>query len=396
MIGQDKIANVLQRVLEYAEAENYAGYNKFDALNSPLLKRLSLRSKWCRLALIQAVMRNPLNLRPILGVPKTINPKGMALFAMAHLSEFKRSGTQKALDQAHHCLDWLIDNGVESRHGVGWGYNFDWQSTLFLAPKYSPNAIVTVVCGEAFVKAFEVLGYENYRQMAKRAALFLRYDLPVLHATSDELCVAYVTHPVKSIVLNINASAGAQIAKVGKLCADGGLLKDARRMINFVARRRTDYYAWYYTYPAHHSYIVHDNYHTGGIVDALRDYEVYTEDTSFHDIYTKGLNYYKRELFLTDGAPKFMNSRDCPFDIHGSAQGIISFAKAAYWNKRYIHLSNRITEWAIDNMFNEEHGYFYYQKGRYLTKRFTLMRWCNAWMAKALSDLLLAYRLLTE
>jgi hypothetical protein len=394
MIGQHKIENVLQRVLQYAEAESYAGYNKFDALNSPLLKRLSLRSKWLRFAFIQAVMRSPLNLRPILGVAKTINPKGMALFAMAHLSEFKRSRTQKALEQARHCLNWLIDNGVECGHGIGWGYNFDWQNTLFLAPRYSPNAIVTVLCGEAFIKAFEVLSNENYWQMAKRAALFLRYDLPVLHETSDELCVAYVTHPVKSIVLNINASAGAQIAKVGTLCADGGLLNDARRMIRFVASRRTDYYAWYYTYPAHHSYIVHDNYHTGGIVDALRDYELYTEDTSFHDIYVKGIDYYERELFLTDGAPKYMNNQNFPFDIHGSAQGIISFAKAAYWNKSYLRIADRIADWAIDNMFNKKYGFFYYQKGRYVTKRFTLMRWCNAWMAKAMSDLLLAHRLL--
>jgi hypothetical protein len=396
MIEQNKVEYILQRVLDYAKSEDYAGYNKFDALNSPVLKRLSLKSKWLRFAFIQAVMRSPLNLRSVLGIPKTINPKGIALFAMAHLNEYARSKSESSLQQAQHCLNWLIQNGVEGAHGMGWGYNFDWQSTLFLAPQYSPNAIVTVLCGEAFVKAFEVLGDEKYRHYAERAARFLRHDLPVLHESADELCVAYVTYPVESVVLNINASAGAQLAKVGRLCADESLLNDARRMISFVANRSTSYYAWYYTYPAQHSYIVHDNYHTGGIVDALRDYEIYADDVAFHDVYTKALDYYAHELFLTDGAPKYMNNRTFPFDIHGSAQGIISFAKASYWNKSYLQLASRIAKWAIDNMFDAKHGFFYYQKGRFLTKRFTLMRWCNAWMAKALSDLLLAYKLINE
>jgi hypothetical protein len=30
-------------------------------------------------------------------------------------------------------------------------------------------------------------------------------------------------------------------------------------------------------------------------------------------------------------------------------------------------------------------GRFYYRKGRYYTKRITLMRWCQAWMAYALA-----------
>ena len=385
---------VLHRVLDYAESEGYAGWNKFDALNSPVLERLSFGSKWLRFGYTQAVMRSPLNVRPLLLVPKTINPKGMALFAMAHLNDFSRTGSESARRRAEFCLDWLYSKRVECVHGFGWGYNFDWQSTLFFAPKYDPNAIVTCLCGEAFIKAFEVLKEEKYLQIAKKASLFLRYDLPVLHESADELCVAYVPHPVKSVVLNINASAGSQIAKTAAILADSKLLRDAKRLITFVTNRRTEYYAWYYTWPAGNSYIVHDNYHTGGIVDALRDYEVYSGDASFQDVYRQGLAYYEKALFLADGAPKFMNNAVYPFDIHGSAQGIISFAKAAYFDADHLDTANRIADWAVKNMFDETRGYFYYQKGRLVTKRFTLMRWCNAWMAKGLSDLLLAHEAL--
>ena len=33
-------------------------------------------------------------------------------------------------------------------------------------------------------------------------------------------------------------------------------------------------------------------------------------------------------------------------------------------------------------------GYFYYQKTILYTKRFCLLRWCNAWMARALAAVL--------
>jgi len=35
---------------------------------------------------------------------------------------------------------------------------------------------------------------------------------------------------------------------------------------------------------------------------------------------------------------------------------------------------------------------FYYQKNKFYTKRFTLMRWCQAWMAYAMSEYLVGIK----
>jgi len=40
-----------------------------------------------------------------------------------------------------------------------------------------------------------------------------------------------------------------------------------------------------------------------------------------------------------------------------------------------------------DNLRADE-GQFYYKKGRFLTHRVTLMRWCQAWMGYALAEFL--------
>ena len=50
-----KYAAIAAAVLSAAKERDYAGYGKFDALNSPVLSALSCGSKWLRLGLTQLV-----------------------------------------------------------------------------------------------------------------------------------------------------------------------------------------------------------------------------------------------------------------------------------------------------------------------------------------------------
>ena len=92
MIESRQLQSVLQQVLAYAERADFAGYSKFDALNSPWLDRLAFNTSLLRFVYTQSVMRAPWNLRPWLGVKPSINPKGMALFALAYLQPYRRTG----------------------------------------------------------------------------------------------------------------------------------------------------------------------------------------------------------------------------------------------------------------------------------------------------------------
>jgi uncharacterized protein YyaL (SSP411 family) len=133
---------------------------------------------------------------------------------------------------------------------------------------------------------------------------------------------------------------------------------------------------------------MHDNYHTGGILDALLEYYEETGNTVYSDIYWKGLEYYQRALFEPDGAPRWMNNRSFPHDIHGAAQGIITFAKAARHQKRYMDIAERIFQWTQNNLYRPEFHDYAYRKGRWMIWNYSLMHWCNGWMARALGELL--------
>lgn len=442
MPGRDATnpAPILDRVLAWSETRDYAGYSKHDALNSPLLKSLSLGARLPRLVLTQAVMRWPWNVRALLGVPRARNPKGVGLFAHAWLDaaslldgEDVRIGAlspSACREKADALLTWLIANaspeagpsielcrsfdiaakageqpGGRSLEGMGWGYHYPWQDVGFFQPAFFPNRVVTCWIGFAFLRAHEVTGDEKYLRAAAEIAVFLRRNPRILFKSEDQLCLSYV--PLEDIdwaVMDVSALTAAfcsQLAsRTGVDPQDAAELReDARRLIAFVVDKQTEYGAWYYTWPSKDSRIRHDNYHTGIVLDCLVDTMIGTGNHQHEASYRKGLEYYRGALFREDGAPRWMNDRTYPFDVHGAAAGILAFSRAArYYGQEaprpdgsvaqeWAEMSRKILDWAVTHLYSGD-GYFYYQEGRVFTKRFCLMRWCNGWMSRALAQFL--------
>lgn len=384
---KQKYQEICLDMLQAAKRQNYAGYSKFDALNSPLLQTLSLDNMWLRLIYTQIVNRCPFHVRPLLGVKKSRNPKGIALFARAYLLLYSTTGDEFFKAESEKLLQWLIDNKAEGSRYSSWGYNFIWQNTIFVQGKNEPNCIVSVFVGEAFVHAYRLLKDEKYLLVARDIAKFIIKELPVLFESRNEMAIDYVQEKSDCVVLNINALAGAFLAKVWKQTQEWELLEFAKKVLRFTVNRRTPYNAWYYTHPKGRSPLEHDNYHTGGILDALLNYFEETGDNQYMTVYWRGLDYYQKHLFEQNGAPRWMNNKKYPFDVHGAAQGIISFAKAARYDKAFLSQAVIIADWTLANLYRSNTHDFAYRRGRFVTWNYSLMRWCNAWMARALGEI---------
>jgi hypothetical protein len=383
----------LQQVLLWARARDYAGYSKFDVFNSPIMRLLALNNRYLRLVLTAVWSRLPLDLRPWLGTLQSRNPKGIALFALAYLRRCRCRGEGGDLDEASALLEWLDAHHARGYSGKCWGYDHAWESIGFYAPKYSPNIVVTGNVAYAFLEAFEVTGERRYLDVARSAVEFLLRDLSAPVQTPEMRNIGYVPGSQWG-VLNINGLAAAILIWVWQHTGESLLKEEARRLLAFLVDKQTDYGAWHYAWPAKTSNVRHDNYHTGNVLDWILDYSRRSGDERFLPNYEKGLRFYQKHLFLPDGAPKWMSHRVYPFDIHSAAQAVVTFAKAALeFAPRYLEDARRVASWAVEHMQAPE-GYFYYQKGRFWTKKYTLMRWCNAWMAYALSSLLLTERVL--
>lgn len=389
-----KFSNTARKVLVSSKMKNYEGYSKFDALNSPFLESMTFGSKWMRLFFTQAVKECPFHIRPALGVKVSRNPKGIALFARGHLDMYEASGEAFFLEEGVRLCDWLIANSSPGHGFFCWGYNFVWQNTIFLQDRFEPNVVVTIFVGEALIHAYRVTGERRFLDAAKSVAEFIVSEVPRIYETEEEIAIAYVLRPVDAVVLNNNVLAGGFLVKVWGETGEENLKKTACRLMEYTVRRKTAYHAWYYTEPKEKSSIRHDNYHTGGILDGLLEYRELTGDDRFDESYWNGLRYYERNLFLEDGSPKWMNDRVYPLDVHGAAQGIITFAKASRHQRKYLGLAEKIGDWAIRRLYREKTGDFSYRIGKFLAWEYiwdyTLMRWCNAWMTHALGTILLA------
>lgn len=388
-IAESPWAASLDRVLSWAASQDYYGYSKFDALNSPIMSAITLGNARLRTYVSAAWARSPVNLRPLFLTKKKRNPKGMALFALAYLRRFRAFGDESDLVAGRSLLNWLRENANTSYTGLCWGYCHPWYSLHFYAPRYSPNIVVTGNVAYAFIEAYELTRQQKYLEVARSAVDFILSDLEAPIRTESMRSISYV--PVSQwSVLNINGLAASILCRVARHTGEHVLTDEAAKLIAFLIDKQHENGAWHYAWPSTSSNVLADNYHTGNKLDWVLDYCSLSGDSSYLDNFHRGLTFYREHLFRPDGAPRWRSDRTYPIDVHGSAQGIVTFSKAALEDDRsYIEDARRIASWAISNL-QAPAGYFYYQKGRLLARKYTLMRWCNAWMAYALASLVRA------
>ncbi len=378
---------ILRDVQRYSADRQFKGYNKHDGLNSPLLKILLGWTKWSRILAVQGVMRFPFNLRPLLLVPKVYNPKGLALFVHSYLDLAAATADSVALQQAEDLLEVLTaQKSPGDWSGSAWGYHYPWQDPGFYAPTNTPNAVVTSFVCEAYLQAYRQTGSDHYLQQVANSIPFFLKDLPRLVDEPDRLCLGYMPMPMTMRVMDVSILVGAVLAQYRQLSGDEQYAEEARRLVAYVIGQQTEEGAWWYTDPPGDSHITHDNYHTGFILDALERYMSASGDRQWQSQYDLGLAFYADKLFAENGAPRWMSDCEWPHDIHGAAQGILTFSRHL---DTHADLVQRILQWSVDNMYDKA-GFFYYQQRPLWRTKTNLLRWCNGWMSRAMAALLAA------
>ena len=384
-----ELSDALKKAFRVVEDADFSGYSKHDGLNARWLERIAGGSRIRRLIAIQSVMRTPAHIRPWVGVEKARNPKGLALLSRAYLSRYRMTNNASHLDRARVLLDWLRDNTAPGWDLPCWGYPYPWQDVGFFAPRNFPNRVVTSFVVQGLLDGYEATGENSYLATAQGAVEFLLKAPRTLFEDERHRCVSYVpSDQIEWIVMDVSVLVGAAAARLATLTGDTALMHEAARLVRYVVDKQTDYGAWFYADPPSASHIRHDNYHTGFILDAILMYSMASGSDEFEKAYSDGLRSYEGHLFEPDGAPRFMNDQRYPFDIHGAAQGIITFSLAQRHRGTGGELAVRVAGWTLKEMFDPRTRWFHYQKGRFFNNRVRLLRWCQAWMIWALSSYL--------
>src|SRR5438874_9338722 len=256
-----------QNLWEWCRAQGFAGYDPFDALSSRLFLATPLKnSRAMRLAWTQLHKRSPVNLRKLVSIPRERNSKAIALFALSALADYRRNPTKEAETEARELLDDLIWMSLKGHSGAAWGYNFDWQSRSFFAPRGTPTIVPTAFAARALCEAAEVLSRDEYLPFARTICDFIINDLNRSEETNDEVCFSY--SPLdQTRVFNASLLAGEVLANVGGQLGEQSLIDWAMKAALYVVRRQSADGSWAYGADSHQQWS--DNFHTAYILLSL-------------------------------------------------------------------------------------------------------------------------------
>jgi hypothetical protein len=381
------LEDIYDRLYAYCEAEKFAGYDPFDGLNSVLFQLTPLKHvRAARLGWLQMIKRSPVDLRSVLRVEKGVNPKTLALFALAELSRYRTTADATHADNAKKLLSIMLELGIVRENTLAFGYNFDWQSRFFYAPRGTPAIVPTAFAARALLEAFHTFQHEEYLMHARKIGEFVLTGLNRSVETDDEVCFSY-TPLDRSVIINANLLAGETLAGVGSLTGEQKYLDTAAKTVRFALQMQRTNGSW--PYGAGEKQGCVDNFHTAyvllslfrisGAIEGLRS------DT--FAALQRGTAYWLDNFFLDDGMPKYYDNSAYPIDIHSAATAIATASELAPLDERMLPMARRTSHWVINSMLSPD-GSFYYQVRKDGTVKTPFMRWGQAWMGYALARLM--------
>jgi hypothetical protein len=370
------------KLLAYCRANDWAGYDPYDALNSHLFSLPFLNTKIPRLVLTQAMKRSPINLRFLMLVPKTQNPKALALFLVS-LLKLSKLDLVTENEQVRILIDRIIALRSPNIRYWCWGYSFPWQTRTILVPRNAPNLVCTTFVAMALLDAYEQLGNASFLEMALSAGDYLVKELYY----TDSHGTASFSYPMPGFptkVHNANLLAAALLSRLYHHTGDERLIGPALHVSRYSVGRQKNDGAWYYGELPNQNWI--DNFHTGYNLNALRTIQRNSGVSEFEPHLRSGFEFYRKHFFRKDGAVRYYHNRTYPIDIHCIAQSLLTLLAFQDLYPSNIELARSTYNWAMEHMWDKA-GFFYYRMLRVIPIRTSYMRWSQAWMLLALATL---------
>ena len=388
------LQTIYQELFAWCEAENFAGYDPFDGLNSRIFQATPLKYfALARLAWLQTVKRSAENLRPKLKIEKGVNAKGIALFALAELSRYRATNESKHAENSKKLLKKLLSLKIEIQNPkskiqnrTAFGYNFDWQSRAFFAPQGTPTIVPTAFAACALLEAYGIFKTPEYLTAAQETCRFIVADLNRPVESGDEVCFSY-TPLDSSVIYNASLLAAETLASVGTLARNREYINLSEKAARFVVRRQRADGAWAYGSKIRHGWV--DNFHTAYILLSLFRLQKTISNLrgETEAAIENGLNFWLGNFFLADGTPKYYDRETFPVDIHSASAAIVALCELNEIDARCLPLAKKVADWTIENM-RAAQGFFYYQKRKTQTVKTPFIRWSQAWTAYALARLI--------
>jgi hypothetical protein len=377
---------LLGETLRYGREREYTGWDYGDGMSSRLLQALPIENKWLNIAVQETIKRAPVNVRPLFLVEQRRNYKGTALFTMANLTAHEL-GLGNGVDyerEARALAEWLVAERTPGYAGFCGAHRHEIQHLDKKGLPSWPDMVSTTYAVRALLAAHDAgldIGETDYSKTVRSVADFIDEDLEY-EAIEEGARMKYVpTWSNEHYTLNAVALGGVTLLELGARFGSDHRER-GEKLLDYVVSRQRPEGGWMYRDPPSASHLSMDSHHNGFIIESLLRHRELTGSERYADVLDDALAFYREDLFERDGAPNWDESDRYPRDVHAAAQGIIVFSRAGEFAA-----AERVIDWVLGALY-AGNGQFHFRQERLYTKRITLMRWCEAWMAYALSTYL--------
>ncbi len=369
----------------YLKQNDYKGWEYDDLLASKPVNTLTFNSLWLKIAAVQVAKRSPINLRPLLRVPKLHSTKAFGFITKGYLLHDLYTGDEKYRADALQSLEWLLKNACKGYSGYCWGNDFDFASRAGFFPKEIPTIVWTSHIQEAFEMAYQSTGDSRYLDVVHSVADFIVNDLDRIEDKSG-FCFAYAPG-INFPIHNSNLLGMAAVLRSYKYSRNAEYLEIAKRSCNWSVTRQNIDGSWYYGDKPMLHWI--DNYHTGYNLDCLSTaYEIAGDGFLDEKVIESTYSYWIKNLFDQDMAPRFYNTSSYPRDIQATAQAIETFCKMSVKYPDALAKAVDVFNWASGNMLQKNGSFAYriYKSGK--RNNLEAIHWGQATMLSSMGHIL--------
>ncbi|WP_243685501.1 hypothetical protein [Methanosarcina barkeri] len=274
----------------------------YDALNSKIVNKFCSSSQLLEILVTQLNKYSILNIRPIIGVEKGLDVKGMSLFAQSFSKIYSLTNDQRYKEDLFECSNFLKNKSLKQKYGFDcWAGHYFYHRGFdgdILTPEI-PDIITTSNVIKAMVDSYLIFKDEALKDIGKSACDFLIKDL--LRKTDDGLYyLQYDTLSEDKIVTDASAKGLTAICKLMPLFDDAEMRTVACKLSEFLIRTQDSDGCWIYTKYKSGKIRRQTDFHQGFIIDSLVEYLSFAEPKEqdrLIDSIKRGVNFYRKNSF---------------------------------------------------------------------------------------------------
>jgi hypothetical protein len=373
------VRNRIRALETILSADSYISFDPYDGLLSPLAKAFAGDSKLRQQIWVQAIRRTPFNMRPMLGVAKMVHTKTLSDASSAYSMLFAHFGDPVHREKATDALSRLLEIGLETASGCGWGLRFPYVSRFAKLCILEPNAFNTINAIHALLDGYTALHDDTYLENALKGFAFLRTDLG--YEVFDHGIAWRYTRAISARVYNISGLMIGLTARIGTLLDDDSFFDYMRRLYAFLRSAESSDGSWHYSDDSRGTFV--DGFHTGfileGVLRAIAS-GVLEGDQAFD----RACAYYLRTFFEPSGLPRYFAHSLYPVDSQNCAQALQTLV---FLNRLRLVGADTVARCfsAIDGALWNPSGYYNHRRTAHSLYRTPMHKWATGPMFLALA-----------